>query len=92
MKKNIDKKVSVNIEMYKKIYKRACELDCVYEDEESFVMDLSSADCKFDLDLDKLLNADNFNFAHDIGGIQANIVRDCWPSEKFNGFVPRCAK
>lgn len=42
------------------------------------------------LDLDKLLAADKFNFAHDVGGIRKHLdrntgqLRDC--------FLPRCAK
>jgi hypothetical protein len=39
--------------------------------------------------LEKLLNADDFNFAHDVFGIRANMNRK---TGKLNGlFLPRCA-
>ena len=43
--------------------------------------------CK--LDLQKLLNADDFNFAHDTVGIRNNIDRDT--GKLLNCFVPRTA-
>lgn len=41
------------------------------------------------LDLKKLLDADDFNFAHDIFGINQHINRKTGKLERF--FVPRCA-
>lgn len=52
-------------------------------------MDLENADNKFNLRLNELLGADDFNFAHDIVGIVNNIDRNN-PTE-FNYFVPRYA-
>ena len=54
-------------------------------------MDRDSADQKFNLRLDKFLEADNFNFAHDFIGIQENIVRESFPATDFGYFVPRFA-
>jgi hypothetical protein len=42
------------------------------------------------LDLQKLLDADDFNFAHDINGIYHNI--DCNTGKLTNFFLPRCCK
>lgn len=42
------------------------------------------------LDLDKLLHADDFNFAHDIGGIGRHISRVTGELTGF--FIPRCSK
>ena len=56
------------------------------------IMDIESADKKFDLRLDDWLNADEFNFAHDLYGIMDNIVRDTFPATEFGLFVPRFAK
>ena len=42
------------------------------------------------LDLDKLLNADNFNFSHDIAGIHNNLDRETYQLNNF--FLPRCCK
>lgn len=55
-------------------------------------MDIESADKVFDLRLEDLLNADDFNFAHDISGIVNNAVRTDYPATDFNGFVPRFAR
>lgn len=41
------------------------------------------------LDLDALMNADAFTFAHDIGGIRAHIDRTS--GRLMDCFVPRCA-
>ncbi|MFW6008107.1 MAG: hypothetical protein ACOCP8_02475, partial [archaeon] len=49
-----------------KIVDRAEEKDLVAFDRISLEMDLELADQKFNLRLDELLKADNFNFSHDI--------------------------
>ncbi|MEG1901792.1 MAG: hypothetical protein RR225_05340 [Clostridium sp.] len=56
------------------------------------LMDIESADKVFDLRLEDLLNADDFNFSHDISGIVNNAVRADYPATDFNGFVPRFAR
>lgn len=58
------------------------------------MMDIESADKKFNLRLDDWLAADDFNFAHDFYGIRDNINReDGFPATDFGLFVPRfCGK
>jgi hypothetical protein len=53
-------------------------------------MDLTACHCNGTrIDLDKLLNADDFNFVHDVAGIAGHIDRD---TGKIGGhFLPRCA-
>jgi hypothetical protein len=53
-------------------------------------MDIENADKAFNLRLEDLLNADDFNFAHDVVGIVTNINRKN-PTD-FNLFVPRFAE
>ena len=62
-------------------------------------MDLDFAEQAFNIDFEKLLAFDNFNFAHDIIGIQNSIDRKKStyvtkpPTAVFdNRFVPRSAK
>lgn len=78
-------------EKYVEIAKRA-EKDALYDGERiNLIMDIESADLKFGLRLDDLLNADKFNFAHDICGIINNINRTEYPTTDFGSFVPRFA-
>lgn len=84
----------MNKERYKKyveIAKRA-ENEGVYKGERiNLLMDIESADQKFNLKLDDWLKADNFNFAHDIFGIIDNINQTEFPATDFGFFVPRFA-
>lgn len=74
---------------YVAIAERA-EKEGLYKGERiSLLMDIESADEKFNLRLDDWLNADEFNFAHDLYGIMNNIVRDSFPATDFGLFVPR---
>lgn len=57
----------------------------------SHIMDIESADLKFNLRLQEWLEADDFNFAHDFIGIHKNIVREGFPATDFGLFVPRFA-
>lgn len=76
---------------YVAITERA-ENDGLYDGERiSLLMDIESADKKFNLRLDEWLNADKFNFAHDLIGIRNNIIRDTFPATDFGFFVPRFA-
>ena len=76
---------------YVKIAERA-ENEGLYKGERiNLLMDIESADMKFNLRLDDWLNADKFNFAHDLFGIMDNIVRDSFPATDFGFFVPRFA-
>jgi hypothetical protein len=58
-------------------------------DKQEVEMDISAChitDCK--LDLQKLLEADDYNFAHDVVGIRTNLDRDT--RKLLNCFLPRC--
>jgi len=59
-------------------------------DDISLEMDLVSAHNTTKLDLNKLLEFDDFNFLHDISGIMKNLDRD--KLELKNCFLPRCSK
>lgn len=78
-------------ELIIKIYDRAEKLGCV-TNKQSLLMDLESADNKFNLRLEEFLAADDLNFAHDIIGITNNVVRDKYPADDFGLFVPRFAQ
>ena len=75
--------------MYVKIAQRAEGMDLYKGERFTFMMDLENADNVFNLRLEELLNADDFDFAHDIIGIVNNIDRRN-PTD-FNLFVPRYA-
>lgn len=77
---------------YADIMVRATVMGMMKEDEDiERMMDIESADKKFNLRLDDWLKADDFNFAHDFTGICDNIVRDNFPATDFGFFVPRFA-
>lgn len=74
--------------MYVKIAQRAEGMG-IYEGERfTFLMDIENADKVFNMRLKDWLNADDFNFAHDVVGIVNNIDRSKNPVE-FNCFLPR---
>lgn len=75
--------------MYVKLAERAEEMGIYHGERFSLLMDIENADKVFNLRLEEWLNADNFNFAHDIVGIVNNIDRRN-PTD-FNLFVPRFA-
>ena len=54
---------------------RADNLGLLMDDRLSLMMDLDVANKQFNLRLTELLESDNFNFTHDILGIQNNIDR-----------------
>lgn len=60
-------------------------------DRTDLLMDIESADIKFNLRLDDWLSADVFNFTHDVYGIVNNINRSEYPATDFGFFVPRFA-
>lgn len=79
-----------NQEDYSKIVdiaKRADKEGLLVFDRFSLIMDLQVVHNTIGLRLDDLLNADNFNFAHDIIGIQNNMNRET--KELENCFLPR---
>ena len=71
------------------IAKRADEKGLLMFDRMSLIMDIQAAHEQFKLKLDKLLEADDYNFSHDIVGIQQNINRKT--KEIENCFLPRYA-
>ena len=76
-----------NLELIVKIVERAEKEELMMFDRVSLLMDLKLAQKEFNLRLEDFLNADEFNFAHDIVGIQKNINRE---EKKFeNHFLPR---
>ena len=82
------------MERYKKYVKIAerAEKECLYNgDRLNLLMDIESADLRFNLRLDDWLKADEFNFVHDLYGIINNIVRNDFPATNFGYFVPRFA-
>ena len=78
--------------MYVEIAKRAEEMAIYKGERHTLLMDLESADNAFNLRLEDLLKADNFNFAHDVVGIVNNINRAEFPATDFGLFVPRYAE
>lgn len=81
-------------ERYKKYVKIAerAEKEGLYKgDRLNLLMDIESADLRFNLRLDDWLKADEFNFANDLYGIINNIVRNDFPAINFGYFVPRFA-
>ena len=75
--------------MYVEIAKRTEEMGLYNGERMTLLMDLESADNQFNLRLEDLLKADDFNFTHDIVGIINNIDRSKYPATNFGLFVPR---
>lgn len=76
-------------ELITKIAQRAVKLNPDY-DYMNASMDVTAVhlnDCK--LDLKKLLGFDDFNFAHDVFGINRHIDRET--GKLINCFLPRCS-
>ena len=72
------------------IVKSADENKLLFFDRISLLMDLQLATKEFNLDLDKLLNAPDLDFSHDISGIQRNLNRET--KEFENEFLPRYSR
>lgn len=77
-------------ELYDKICDRA-EQKWLNVERITLLMDIESADKKFNLRLEELLNASDIDFYHDIYGILKNVVRKDFPATDFGLFVPRFA-
>lgn len=77
--------------MYVKIAERAEELGVYNGERLTLLMDIESADNVFNMRLEDWLNADDFNFAHDVVGIVNNIDRSKYPATEFSRFLPRFA-
>lgn len=70
-----------------KIAKRAADMNLLLFDNLSLMMDLECVSNQYSLNLERLLEADDFNFTHDIVGIQNNLNRETKQLE--NCFLPR---
>lgn len=72
------------------IAEKAEKMDLMQFDRLSLIMDLETAHEEFNLKLDELLNASDFDFAHDVVGIQQNIDRK--ERKMIRHFLPRYAR
>lgn len=72
-----------------RVIKRAMKMD-PKADAISWEMDLEVVQDATPLDLDRLLAADDFNFAHDVFGIRRHLNRATFQLE--NCFEPRCGR
>lgn len=73
-----------------KIAERAMEMGLYEDNRVTAYMDITNAAKYWNMRLEDWLNADDFNFVHDIVGIYDNIVRET-PVKFTNYFVPRFA-
>lgn len=72
------------------ICKRAVKELTIEDNLVDLQMDITACHCNgTKLDLQKLLNADKFNFAHDVQGIRSHISRH--DGQIKNCFLPRCS-
>lgn len=69
--------------------KMAVKYDCPYEDKLSAVLDIEYAHKQVPMRLRELLEADDFNFSHDVFGIRRHMNRDKCKLE--GSFLPRFA-
>lgn len=76
-----------NIDTARSISLRAENSGLLRDDKTSLMMDLECVTRTFCLDLEGLLAADDFNFLHDVTGIQMNLNRKTLLLE--NNFIPR---
>ena len=76
--------------MYVKIAQRAEGMGIYMGERSTLLMDIENADKVFNLRMEDLLNADDFEFTHDVIGIVNNINHNN-PMD-FNLFVPRYAE
>lgn len=74
---------------YVKIAQRAEGMGIYNGERFTLLMDIEHADNHFNLRLEDWLNADDFNFAHDLVGIVNNINRE---TKEFGLFLPRFAE
>lgn len=78
-------KLADRLEIYGKKFGVELEYDRL-----EFIMDLDACNSNgTPLDFQKLLDADDFNFGHDVWGIRAHIDRTTGKVKDF--FMPRCS-
>lgn len=78
-----------DLEIVNKIIERAENMNLLGSDRVSLLMDINIAHKTFNLRLNDFLEADDFNFSHDIVGIQNHVNRESKTMEDF--FLPRFA-
>ena len=71
------------------IIKRAQRMGITIGEQITQFLDVENADKQFSMRLQEWLDADDFDFAHDFIGIQANMDREVCKVRNF--FVPRFA-
>lgn len=76
---------------YSAICDRAERLEILTGEKITAIMDIESADDKFNLRLGEWLDASDADFAHDFCGIAQNVNRSTFPATDFGNFVPRFA-
>lgn len=69
---------------------RRATMSGLYDDPVAVMMDISATHVHCPLRLNDLLNADDFNFGHDIGGIERHLNRSTGWLKNF--FLPRFAQ
>lgn len=84
-----DELTKENAEIAAKIARRAVEINPEI-DQLTIQMDISAASIQNDFDFERLLEFDEFNFMHDVIGINKHLNRDT--GEITQGFLPRCGK
>lgn len=78
---------------YAAIMGRATEMGLMKKSEAiDRMMDIESADGKFNLRLEDWLGSDDISFSNDFIGIRNNIVRCDFPAMDFGSFVPKFAE
>lgn len=79
---------------YIAIVERAEKMNLIQEKNKlSVLMDIESADKKFNLDLERWLASDDVDFIHELFGITNNINRESgFPATDFGFFTPRFAR
>jgi len=79
-------------ELIQKIVSRAWEYNIV-DDSLSLTMDLEAVHCNgIPLDFERLLSFPQFDFCHDVVGIQNKMNRTGMGPVLYDFFLPRCSK
>lgn len=84
------KLTKTEIELCDKITIRAMEMGFYKDNRITAFMDIQNTAKYWNMRLEDWLNAEDFDFAHDVVGIYTNIIRKT-PVEFTNYFVPRFA-
>ena len=84
-------KMKYDIKSRIKVTERAEALNILMRDRITFVMDIDIAIEYYNMDLERLLAFDNFDFMHDVCGIQIRIDRER-KTIIDDFFLPRCSR